>query len=1160
MWGCWSLPVVLFAPTAQSRLRPKLPVVVTASTGAKPIFKIGLWEISSYGNKGMAIGKPSIPLRRVITPLMLPPCKCTSPGNDHVLPARNMLSNDVCGAQQHLLVGPRQENSGERGAAVSSTLTDIWQRGAAHDEWLDGAAVIASAGRRHSHHTGRAATFLVRSIRTWREAAQLLDVAGGQEGCPPPRLQLGLLLQSRLFRNSVGVVTEGRQRNMGRSEPAASGETQAHGKQKKKQRVQGKNLSAVSASRAQFDPQDLSLWPSEYGSSEDLIYYSAEDNSTSLHAAPLLATCDGRRAMASGSPSTCGAAGAIAATAAADDASWQAHWELEWEVQVQRHATWLREPPPSWALPTSLVSWQPCSGALSQEVPQAAMRTCAAVMLPGHRAAALESAPSDQVMPSVAQLNQYCPIPPMRTLTPGVAPQTGTTANEHMRTNDSNQKQLKNQQQRPPKQKPRKALTEPVPEQHVGSREKLDFNGVSSILSADDKSLVEKVLLRVVHDAAVKQPLAWTNDEVATLLWRVTKIAYRYPCLLSVQTDRQVSTDYKLPQVAAAPAPLPMQRPSYRRNIAVGISSGQSPGVLRFPAQMSTSDSFVRIPMSDSGSGSVRESTVSAVGLGRAAVGTELRVWLQQLLLRVDGMLMPTWSGLQNDVGDRNATPGALAAGPGSDGSQFASAKAAAIRSDVTDPVLAMSADEAVTSLAVSSALWAVRAAAALQLRLSPEGVVRRRLLVELRTRRSSRKARRQQSQLWVETTRVQNPEEPQLQLRPYVEQPLGRQGSQPLRGELPGHRLGAFGRARVAGRRKLRGVSLHTRLDPSNAADMLWAFAMLGWQMPRFELDRALRVVSESSPRRLLLRPTRLVVSPAKPDSANPDAPTTDSVSRTRTCPARPAPEAARDEDSRATGGRDSITDGRGGRSYGIAGCGGVHFGGGRSKHCGLSELKPSQLTGVAWAAVQLNEALGQEGVTAVWAAQLFAATQTKLCRFSPSQLVDLMWSIGRGRRVPTGPWRREMAAALLAAAPRLVPWQAARAAAALAKLRVTVPYKVASAMLAALYGNLTAAQASDVAAMVWALPYITYPYTELFVRRHRRLLLDFAIVTQASLPSLNPSQLVQLVDGFARLQQLPGAEWMRQHREACIRLKSRFSEVNRRKIRQAYALMLNL
>ncbi|GIL60350.1 hypothetical protein Vafri_14966 [Volvox africanus] len=1141
---------------------------------------MGLWEILYYGNKGMAIGKPSVPLRRVIRPLRPPPCKYDSPGNDNMLTARNMLSNDVCCVQQHSRAGLRQQNSGERAAARSNILTDIWQRAAAHDEkWLDSAAVVASDGGRHSRHTGRAGTFIVRSIRTWSEAAQLLDVTGGQEGCPPPQLQLELLLQSRLFRNSLGVAAgvvivaaEGQQGNLGRSGPAASGETQAH--EKTKQRVQGRNLSAGFTTRAQFDPQDASLWPSDFLRSGDFFYYSAEDNPSSMHAPELLATCDGRRPMASGSPSTFGAAAAVDPTAAADDASWQAHWELEWEVQVQRHATWLQEPHPSWALPMSL---QPCSGASSQEVPQAAMRTCAAVMLPGHTAAALESTPSDVGMPSVARLNQYCPIPPMRTLTAGVAQQTSTIVNEQflMPTNNGNQKQQKNKQQRPPKQKQRKALTDPVAEQHVVSSCNLNFDGVSSTCSADDKALVAEVLLRVVYDAAVKQPHAWTNEEVATLLRRVTKIAYRYPGLLSAQTDRQVSRDYKSPQAAAAPAPLPMQRPSYRRNIAVGISSGQSPGVFQCRAPTNTYTPCARIAMSDSGSSSAGENNVSAVGLRQPAVGAELRVWLQQLLLRVDGMLMPNWSKLQNQVGDRNATPGALAAVPGSEGSQIVSAKVASRRSDlvlksedVTDPVPATSADETVPPLTVSAAVWAVRAAAALQLRLSPEGAVRRRLLVELRTRRLSCRVRRQQSQLWMETTRVQNPEEPQLQLRPYVERPLGRQGSQPLRGEVPGHRLGASGRARVSGRRELRSVSLRTRLDPSKAADMLWAFAMLGWQMPRFELDRALRVVSESSPRRVLLRPSRLLGSPAKPDSANPDAPTTDSVSRTRTCtqsPARPTAnvaglEAARDEDSRAIGSRGSSTDGHGVRSFRTAGCGGVHVGGGRSKPCGLSGLKPSQLTGVAWAAVQLSEALGQEGVTAVWAAQLFAATQTKLCRFSPSQLVDLVWSIGRGRRVPTGPWRREMAAALLAAAPRLVPWQAARAAAALAKLRVTVPYKVASAMLTALHSNLTAAQASDVAAMVWALPYITYPYTELFVRRHRRLLLDFAIITQAALPSLQPSQLVQLADGFARLQQLPGAEWMRLHREACIRLKSRFSEVNRRKIRQAYASMLNL
>lgn len=46
----------------------------------------------------------------------------------------------------------------------------------------------------------------------------------------------------------------------------------------------------------------------------------------------------------------------------------------------------------------------------------------------------------------------------------------------------------------------------------------------------------------------------------------------------------------------------------------------------------------------------------------------------------------------------------------------------------------------------------------------------------------------------------------------------------------------------------------------------------------------------------------------------------------------------------------------------------------------------------------------------------------------------------------------------------------------------------QLAEALLTRLHGRLHVAEPSDVAAMVWALPHITYPYTEVFVHGHRR------------------------------------------------------------------------
>eukprot|EP00198_Chlamydomonas_reinhardtii_P012241 XP_001701578.1 predicted protein [Chlamydomonas reinhardtii] len=242
-----------------------------------------------------------------------------------------------------------------------------------------------------------------------------------------------------------------------------------------------------------------------------------------------------------------------------------------------------------------------------------------------------------------------------------------------------------------------------------------------------------------------------------------------------------------------------------------------------------------------------------------------------------------------------------------------------------------------------------------------------------------------------------------------------------------------------------------------------------------------------------------------------------------------------------------------------------------------GLQALPASELMRVAWAVVQLSasatrggvgsaDAAGggadqaAGGVTRKWAQALFSATQTRMREFSPDQLVGLLWAVGRGRREPNGAWRRSAAQALSIAAPQLAPWQLARVTVALAALRVALPYDLVVALLAALHDRLDAASAADVAGFVWGLRFVSVPYSRTLARMQMRPLLDLAAATQPQLQGLPAAQLVQLADGFAHLGLLPGAEWMRLHREACIRQKSQFSEANRRKVRQAYAIMWTL
>ncbi len=130
----------------------------------------------------------------------------------------------------------------------------------------------------------------------------------------------------------------------------------------------------------------------------------------------------------------------------------------------------------------------------------------------------------------------------------------------------------------------------------------------------------------------------------------------------------------------------------------------------------------------------------------------------------------------------------------------------------------------------------------------------------------------------------------------------------------------------------------------------------------------------------------------------------------------------------------------------------------------------------------------------------------------------------------------------------------------------------------------QLGAATVPDVAALVWALPYISRPYTRSLARKEQALLEDLAALTlpaiqrvvaqrsaspggppqagpgtQAAPPAARPEDLVQLAVGFTQAGYYPGAEWMRAHRLACIELQHYFTPENRQRLRAAYQALLN-
>jgi hypothetical protein len=100
---------------------------------------------------------------------------------------------------------------------------------------------------------------------------------------------------------------------------------------------------------------------------------------------------------------------------------------------------------------------------------------------------------------------------------------------------------------------------------------------------------------------------------------------------------------------------------------------------------------------------------------------------------------------------------------------------------------------------------------------------------------------------------------------------------------------------------------------------------------------------------------------------------------------------------------------------------------------------------------------------------------------------------------------------------------------------------------------------QPADIAATVWALPWLLYPTAALWKANtaHTASLKALAAASLPLLPSCSSAQLVQLAVGFAGLRFYPGAHWLKVHENAVAARYSSMNPANQQRLRAAVRVM---
>ncbi|GAX76840.1 hypothetical protein CEUSTIGMA_g4286.t1 [Chlamydomonas eustigma] len=131
-----------------------------------------------------------------------------------------------------------------------------------------------------------------------------------------------------------------------------------------------------------------------------------------------------------------------------------------------------------------------------------------------------------------------------------------------------------------------------------------------------------------------------------------------------------------------------------------------------------------------------------------------------------------------------------------------------------------------------------------------------------------------------------------------------------------------------------------------------------------------------------------------------------------------------------------------------------------------------------------------------------------------------------------------------------------------ALGRYRTPIPWKVMSLLLDHFKSWLPWSNGSDIARVLFSLPWLCQPGpdNDRVLKKRKLFLLDLARKSQECLPDCTPQELVWMLRGFNRLSYYPGAIWMKLHRNACRLREAQFDPVLKDKMRAEYQRILSL
>jgi hypothetical protein len=187
-------------------------------------------------------------------------------------------------------------------------------------------------------------------------------------------------------------------------------------------------------------------------------------------------------------------------------------------------------------------------------------------------------------------------------------------------------------------------------------------------------------------------------------------------------------------------------------------------------------------------------------------------------------------------------------------------------------------------------------------------------------------------------------------------------------------------------------------------------------------------------------------------------------------------------------------------------------------------------------------------------WMQQYSQAATRQLPKFSPHHLATLLACLLKLQYRPGSQLLAAVRQQVVDVLPAFRPRQLSLVLWALAKLGAGAPPYWLDLVSEQLQAQLRCCSARDMAAAAWALPRLAHPAARALGLRQGRLLRQVARLTELQLEACGARELVQLVEGFARLGFYPGVAWIASHETACALLGAGLGQANRAKVRRAY------